>query len=87
MKNKFLVFLTIGVVLFIFFYFSDYYFNLNIGDTYYVINYFYPILILLIIGGFFIFIKKPKEKYHNYLPRKTSKVLSRFFVVKRNVFK
>ena len=62
MKNKFLVFLTIGVVLFIFFYFSDYYFNLNIGDTYYVINYFYPILILLIIGGFFYFYKKTKGK-------------------------
>lgn len=62
MKNKYLVFITIGIVLFVFFYFSDYYFNLNIGDTYYVINYFYPILILLIIGSVFYFYKRTKEK-------------------------
>ncbi|PBI87954.1 hypothetical protein BSF41_28250 [Flavobacterium sp. ACN2] len=62
MNNKFLVFLIIGIMLFIFFYFSDYYFNLNIGDTYYVINYFYPILVLLIIGGVIYFYKTAKEK-------------------------
>lgn len=62
MKNKFLVFLTIGVLLFVFFYFSDYYFNLNIGDTYYVINYFYPMLILLIIGSIIYFYKRRTEK-------------------------
>ncbi len=62
MKNKFLPFLTIGIVLFVFFYFSDYYFNLNIGDTYYVINYFYPILILLIIGSIVYFYKRINKK-------------------------
>ncbi len=62
MKNKFLPFLTIGIVLFVFFYFSDYYFNLNIGDTYYVINYFYPILILLIIGSIVYFYKRTNKK-------------------------
>jgi hypothetical protein len=62
MRSKFLVFLIIGIVLFVFFYFSDYYFNLNIGDTYYVVNYFYPILILLIIGSVVYFYKRTKEK-------------------------
>lgn len=62
MKNKFLLFLIIGIALFVFFYFSDYYFNLNIGDTYYVINYFYPILIVLIVGSAIYFYKRTKEK-------------------------
>lgn len=62
MKNRFLIFLTIGILLFVFFYFSDYYFNLNVGDTYYVINYFYPILLLLILGNVFYFYKLYKRK-------------------------
>ncbi len=64
MKIKFYIFLIVGIVALLFFYFSDYYFNLNIGDSYYVVNYFYPVLILLVFGNMiYIFkLKKRSEK-------------------------
>lgn len=62
MKNNFLIFLIIGILLFAYFYFSDIYFTLNIGDTYYVINYFYPILFVLGVGSVFYFLKQLKDR-------------------------
>ena len=60
MKIKFYIFLIVGIVALLFFYFSDNYFNLNIGDSYYVVNYFYPVLILLVFGNMFYIFKLKK---------------------------
>jgi hypothetical protein len=57
MKNRFLIFQTIGVLLFIFFFFSKYYFSVFIYDTIYIINYFYLVLLFLIIGSVFYGVK------------------------------
>lgn len=62
MKNNFLIFLTIGILLFVFLYFSDFYFNLNIGDTYYVVNYFYVALLFLILGSVLFLAKWLKKR-------------------------
>lgn len=62
MKNKFLIFQAIGILLFVFFFFSDYYFDIFIYDTIYNVNYFYPVLLFLIIGSVYYLIKYRKLK-------------------------
>lgn len=62
MKINFLIFSIIGIVTFLYFYFSEYYFNINIGDSYYVVNYFYPVLILLVFGNMIYFFKLKKKQ-------------------------
>lgn len=66
MKIKFYIFLIIGIASLLFFYFSDYYFNLNIGDSYYVVNYFYPTVFVLIIGSVIYFFKMRKHSKSSY---------------------
>jgi hypothetical protein len=63
MKNKVLIFQAIGLLLFVFFFFSEYYFDVFIYDTIYIINYFYLVLVFLIIGNIFFTIKFYKSKY------------------------
>ena len=63
MKTRFLIFQTIGILLFIYFYFlQKNYFDVFIGDTFYIINYFYPVLLVLIIGNLFYLYKRLKTK-------------------------
>lgn len=63
MKNKVLIFQAICLLLFVFFFFSEYYFDVFIYDTIYIINYFYLVLVFLIIGNVFFTIKFYKSKY------------------------
>ncbi|TCN57390.1 hypothetical protein D0809_12500 [Flavobacterium circumlabens] len=61
MKNRFLIFLTICILLFVFFFFSNYYFDVFIYDTIYNINYFYLVLVFLLVGSIFYFVKYKRE--------------------------
>lgn len=58
MKNKFLVFQAIGISIFVFFYFTKYYFDIFIYDTIYIISSFYIPLLILLIGNIYFFVKK-----------------------------
>jgi len=67
MKTKFLIFQTLGVLMFIYFYFTQkHYFDIFIGDTIYNINYFYPVLLVLIIGNLFYLFKLIQQRNSNY---------------------
>lgn len=57
MKIKFLTFLTIGTLLLIFFYFVEYNFNFCIGDTFYVVSYFFIPLLVIIVSTAIYFVK------------------------------
>jgi len=69
MKINFLTFITICILSFIYLYFSEYYFNFCIGDSFYVVNYFYVVLLLIIVTIAFylvrISIRKLKNKQVN----------------------
>lgn len=62
MRSKFLIFSTISFSLFVFFYFSEYYFDFCIGDTFYVVNYFYLVLLVYLLGCVYDLIKYIKKK-------------------------
>lgn len=62
MKNNFLTFLTIGTLLWIFFYFVEYNFNFCISNTFYIVSYFYPAILVLTIWYIFLFYRIYKEK-------------------------
>jgi hypothetical protein len=62
MKINFLAFLIIGVLLYAFFYFVEYNFNVCIYDTFYIVSYFYPIILALTIWYAFSFYRTYKEK-------------------------
>jgi hypothetical protein len=49
-------------LLLIYLYFSDYFFTINIYDTYYLINYSYIVLSIIILVGFLFLLKKVLRK-------------------------
>lgn len=50
MKINFLTFLKISIISFIYLYFSEYYFDFCIGDSFYVVNYLYVALLVAILS-------------------------------------
>ena len=47
MKINAFIFLIICFIAFVYFYFNQYYFNFCIGDTFYVVSYFYiPVVVI-----------------------------------------
>ncbi|KQX12079.1 hypothetical protein ASC72_19810 [Flavobacterium sp. Root420] len=73
-KNYF-IFVTICILLFVYFYFNQYFYTINLYDTYYLISYFFLVIPALIIGTIFYLIKilipisylKTKRITRNYL--------------------
>lgn len=78
LTKNYLIFVTICIMLFVFFYFNQYFFTINFYDTYYLISYFFFVLPIFIIGTIFhltkILIEKlktrveqSKDRYSKYL--------------------
>lgn len=58
MKSKTTIILTLGTVL-VYLYFTDYFFTINIYDTYYLISYFYVgVFVAILIGLYFLLFKR-----------------------------
>lgn len=78
LTRNYLIFLTICILLFVFFYFNEYYYTINLYDTYYHISYFFFVLPIFIIGTIFCLVKilieklktrvqQSKDRYSRYL--------------------
>lgn len=53
LTRNYLIFVTICILLFVYFYFIEYYYTINIYDTYYLISYFFFVPPILLIGSLF----------------------------------
>lgn len=58
LTRNYLIFLTICILSFIYFYFDQHFYTINLYDTYYLISYFFLVIPVLIIGTVFYLIKK-----------------------------
>ncbi|WP_140503381.1 hypothetical protein [Flavobacterium pectinovorum] len=78
LTRNYLIFVTICIMLFVFFYFNQYFFTINFYDTYYVISYFFFALPIFIIGTIVYLVKilieklktrveQSKDRYLRYL--------------------
>jgi uncharacterized membrane protein YqjE len=63
--RNYLIFLAISTLLLVYFYFVQYFFTINIYDTYYMVSYFFPVLLVLIIGTIIYIFKLRKQKQNN----------------------
>lgn len=63
--RNYLIFLTISTLLLVYFYFVQYFFTINIYDTYYMVSYFFPVLLVLIIGTIIYLFNLRKQKQNN----------------------
>ncbi len=83
LNRNYLIFVVICTLLFVYFYFVQYSFTINIYDTYYIVSYFYLMFPIYIIGALFylkqilvVRLKKGIKKSPNY---SFSKCLLYFF--------
>lgn len=79
LTRNYLIFTTICILLFVYFYFSQYYYTINLYDTYYLINYFFFVVVAFIIGTVFylrkLLIKRLEKSLEEYPERHSSKYL------------
>jgi|GEM_PF-1618802 len=78
LTRNYLIFVTICILLFVFLFFNEYYYTINLYDTYYHISYFFFVLPVFIIGTIFYLMKilieklktrveQSKDRYSRYL--------------------
>lgn len=65
LTRNYLFFLAISTLLLVYFYFVQYFLTINIYDTYYMVSYFFPVLLILIIGTIIYLFKLRKQKQNN----------------------
>ncbi len=65
LTRNYLIFLAISTLLLVYFYFVQYFLTINIYDTYYMVSYFFPVLLILIIGTIIYFFRLRKQKQNN----------------------
>lgn len=62
LTRNYLIFVTICILLFVFLFFNEYYYTINLYDTYYLISCFFFVLPIFIIGTIFYLVKILIEK-------------------------
>lgn len=65
MKNRFLIFQIVGILIFLILFLLKYSFTAFIGDTIYIISYFYIALLFLIIGNVIFLLGRLKQRNSN----------------------
>ena len=71
LTRNYFIFVTICILSFVYFYFNQYFYTINVYDTYYLISYFFFVLPILIIGTTIFllsnFYSKFEKMTRNYL--------------------
>jgi len=68
LTRNYLIFVTICILLFAFLFFNEYYYTINLYDTYYHISYFFFVLPIYIIGTIFLF----SEDFNRKIKKRSS---------------